>query len=221
MPLLRPSSIQQLLDELAASKFGAVGFDASFPDAGDLAVMMFTAKKGIRFSIGSSQVASTPLQVRMSPGEYKNEDLVRCETFKDCLKLIQPWTRRIHEDLRIHDPQIEEMKLFRETLEAHLRANLKEEFQPFSPDEVQDLTSKLDALTTRLEEMEERHEITEAELRKLQQVLQDAKADLPDLPKGVWFRTAGGKVWEAMKKVASTSEARQLLSEAARKLIGM
>jgi hypothetical protein len=186
MPLLRPSSIQQMLDELAASKFGAVGFDSSFPDAGDLAVVMFTAKKGIKFSVSSSQVASHPLQVRMSPGEYRNEDLVRCESFKDCLKLIQPWTRRIHEDLRIHDPQLDELKRFRETLEAHLRSTLKEEAQPFSADEVQDLTSKLDALTTRLEEMEERHEITEAELRKLQQVLQDAKADLPDLPKGVW-----------------------------------
>jgi len=221
MPLLRPSSIQQLLDELTASKFGAVAFDATFPDSGALALVIFTAKKGIKFSVSSTAVASNPLEVRMSPGEYKNEDVMRCENFRECLKLVQPWTRRIHEDLRIRDSHLEEMQQFRESLDAHLRATLKEETQPFTEDEVRELSSKLDALTTRLGEMEERHEITEAELRKLQQVLLDAKTDLPELPKGVWYRTAGGKVWEAMKKVASTSEARQLLSEAARKLIGM
>lgn len=206
MPLLRPSSIQQLVDELAASKFGAVGFDASFPDSGDLAVVVFTAKKGIKLAISSSGAVSNPLQVRVSPGEYKNEDVIRCENFRECLKLIQPWARRIHEDLRIQDPQLDEMQKFREALDRHIRSNLKEETDTFSADEIQELTSKLDALTARLEEMEGRHEITEAELRKLQQVLQDAKADLPDLPKGVWYRTAGGKVWETMKNVASSAE---------------
>lgn len=221
MPLLRPSSIQQLLDELVASKFGAVGFDTSFPDTGELAVVTFTARKGTELTISSTNVATTPLQVRMSPGEYKTVDVVRCDSFRECLKLIQPWTRRIHEDLRTQDPQLDEMKRFREALDSHLRANVKEETQRFSADEANELATKMDALTSRLEEMEQRHEITESELRKLQQVLQDAKADLPDLPKGVWYRTAGGKVWEAMKKVASTSEAKQVLAEATRKLIGM
>lgn len=221
MPNLRPSSVQQVLDELSASKFGVVGFDVSFPDSGDLATIVFAVRKTAKFAIASTNTATNPLQVRMSPGEYKSEDIVRCDSFKECLSLIQPWARRIHEDLRIQDPQLADLKGFRESLDAHLKGNVKDEGSLFSTEEVQELSVKLDALATRLEEMEERHELTEKELKNLRQVLSDAKTDLPAMPKGVWYRTAGGKVWEAMKKVASTSEARQLLAEAARKLIGM
>lgn len=221
MANLRPSSVQQILDELSASKFGAVGFEVSFPDSGDLASIVFAIRRSAKFVVSSSGTASHPIHVRMSPGEYKSEDTVRCESFGECLRLIQPWTRRIHEDLRIQDPKLSDLQGFRENLEAHIKGSIKDEGALFSSDEIQDLSSKLDALSARLEEMEEKHELTERELRDLQKILFEAKVDLPDMPKGVWYRTAGGKVWEAMKKAASTSEARQLLADAARKLIGM
>src|SRR5690349_3407560 len=131
MPNLRPSVIQQVIDELAASKFGTVGFDVTFPDSGDLASIVFAVKKGAKFAISSSGTTNQPLLVRMSPGEYKSEDSVRCDDFKSCLSLIRPWTRRIHEDLCTQDPGLTEFQSFRQALDAHLKSNVKDEAQPF------------------------------------------------------------------------------------------
>lgn len=220
MPNLRPSSARHVLDELAASPFGVVGFQVTFPDSGDLVSIVSTVQKASKFTIASSATGN-PLVVRMSPGEYKTEDTVRCDSFTTCLSLIQPWARRIHEDLRIQDPNLAEFQAFRDSLEAHIKGSVKDEASLFSDEEVRELSLKLDALEVRLQEMEEKHQLTEKELWTLRQVINEAKTDLPAMPKGVWYRTAGGKVWEAVKKAASTGEAKQLLADAARKLIGL
>jgi hypothetical protein len=69
--------------------------------------------------------------------------------------------------------------------------------------------------------MEEKHLITEKELKELKQVVGDARKDLPIMSKGVWYRTAGGKLWEVMKKAAGTNEGRQVLADAAKRLLGL
>ncbi len=222
MPILRPTSIQQVLDELSGSRFGLVGFDASFPDQGEtLCSIAFLACKGSRFVIQGSGTGTNPLTARISPGQYKTEDVLRFESFKDCIAQIQPWAKRIHEDLRVQDPKYEDMHAFRQSLDAHIKASVKDEGALFSDEEVSELLTKLKALEERIQDMEDKHLLTEKEVRHLRQVVEEAKIDLPAMPKGVWYRTAGGKVWEVMKKAASTSEAKQLLAEAARKLIGL
>jgi uncharacterized protein YdcH (DUF465 family) len=222
MPMLRPTSIQHVFDELAASRFGVVGFDTAFPDQGDtLCTITFLARKGSRFAIQGTATATNPIAARVSPGQYKNEDLLRFDSFKDCLAQIQPWVKRIHEDLRVQDPKYDDMLSFRQALDAHIKSSVKDEGALFSEAEVSELMTKLKALEDRIQEMEDKHVLTDKEVRHLRQVVEDAKADLPALPKGVWYKTAGGKVWEVMKKAASTSETKQLLADAARKLIGM
>jgi hypothetical protein len=159
--------------------------------------------------------------VSCSPGIYKTEDTEVLGSFDDAVECIQPWARRIYDDLRVRTPDLNELASFRQTLDAHLKNTAVDEQSPFTEAEVTDLSAKLSALEQRLSEMEEKHLITEKELKELRQVVGDAKKDLPVMPKGVWYRTAGGKIWEVMKKAASTSEGKQLLADAAKKLLGL
>lgn len=220
MPKLRPTAIQQVTRELAATRFGLVGFEVKFPDSGNpLVSISFLGLKGQSFKIGPS--SQTAVFVNCSPGVYKTEDTAVFESFDEAVECIQPWARRIYDDLRVRTPDLSEFESFRQTLDAHLKNTAVDEQAPFTEAEVSDLGAKLSALEQRLGEMEEKHLITEKELRELRQVVGDAKKDLPVMSKGVWYRTAGGKLWEVMKKAASTSEGRQLLADAAKKLLGM
>jgi hypothetical protein len=222
MPLLRPTSMQQVLEELAASRFGVVGFETNFPEQGDtLCSITFLARKGCRFVMQGTGTTTNPIAARVSPGQFKSDDAMRFDSFKDCIAQIQPWVKRIHEDLRVQDPKFDEFVAFRQSLDAHIKGNVKDEGAPFTEIESIELLAKLKTLEERIEEMEDKHLLTEKEVRHLRQVVEDAKSDLPAMPKGVWYRTAGGKVWEAMKRAASTGEAKQLLADAARKLIGL
>jgi hypothetical protein len=220
MPNLRPSATQQVIRELEASRFGLVGFDVKFPDGNDLlATIVFLARKDLSLVIGMS--GSNRVHVRCSPGEYKTEDYQAFGSFDECVACIQPWARRIYDDLRIRPVDMNELDTFRQSLDAHLKENVPNESARFTDTEIADLGGKLAALEERLQEMEAKHVLTEKELKELRQVLGDARKDLPTLSKGLWYRTAGGKVWEVMKKTASTAEGRQLLAEAAKKMLGL
>lgn len=214
--------MQQIMSELEASRFGLIGFDVSFPDSGnDIAVVAFLGKKGMSLRMGLSGGADERVLVRTSPGDYKTQDFDSFASFDDAVSTIQPWTRRIYEDLKVRLPDVSEIDAFRQTLDAHVKNSIPDENAQFTPAEVDDLSAKLAALEARLQEMEQRHLITEKELKELKQVIGEARNDLPTLPKGMWYRTAGGKVWEVVKKAASTSEARQLIADAAKKLLGI
>lgn len=220
MPKLRPTSVQRLKDQLEDTRFGLVGFEVKFPDTYNvLANVTFTGAKGFTLKVGES--SQNKVYVNCAPGEFKAEDTYVFDTFDEALDCIKPWSRRIYEDLRVKGEDLNELAAFRQRLDAYLKESVQDEQGIFTDAEVDDISTKLSALEQRLAEMEEKHLLTEKELNQLKQVLSDARNDLPELPKGVWYRTAGGKIWEVMKKAAGTSEARQVLADAAKKLLGL
>lgn len=220
MANLRPAAMQQILRELEVTRFGLVGFDVKFPDSPtSLVNITFLGAKGA--ALRMSESSQEKVYVTCSPGEFKSEDKYVVDTFDQAVESIQPWARRIHEDLRVRATDFGELSNFRQTLDAHLKQNVPDEQALFSDAEVNDLDVKLSALEQRLAEMEAKHIITEKELRDLKHVVTEARKDLPAMSKGMWYRTAGGKLWEVMKKAASTNEGRQVLADAAKKLLGL
>ena len=212
--------MQKLLRELEATRFGLVNFDVKFPDdAATLVNITFLGARGA--ALRMSEVAQEKLYVICAPGEFKSEDKFVVKTFDEALDTIQPWARRIHEDLRVRATDLAELSNFRNILDAHLQQHVPDEQSPFSNAEVNELDEKLSSLEQRLAEMEAKHLITEKELKDLKNVVSEARKDLPAMSKGTWYRTAGGKLWEVMKKAASTNDGRQVLADAAKKLLGL
>lgn len=222
MPKLRASSIAQIYNAVECSSFGLASFDIKFPDdKNDVAVITFLPRSKFYFRIGISQGSQEHIYVRVCPGEYKSEDFQSMHSFESCLAQILPWIHRISEDLRVLLPDLSDLAQFREALEAHIKSAVADEDQPFSSTEIEEIDSKLSSLEQRLKELEERHVLAEQELAQLRQAVTQARSDLPAYPKGVWYRTAGGKLWEVMKKVGTSKEAREVLTAAAKKLLGI
>lgn len=223
MPQLRSTAISQVYSTIECSSFGLSSFDVKFPDGkNEIVVISFLPKKTFFFLIGLSRGSNENLYVQMNPGEFKSEDFLGGRgAFDDCLAEILPWVQRISEDLRVAIPDLSDLSEFRATLEAHIQDSIKDEEALFSEDEVTEIDSKLSALEQRISELEEKHALAESELSELRRAVIVARTDLTTYPKGIWYRTAGGKLWEVMKKVGTSKETRDLLASAARKLLGL
>lgn len=223
MPQIRSTAISQVCGYLESSSFGLSSFEVKFPDgSNEIVEISFLPQKTFYFYIGLSGGSNQQLYIRVSPGYFKSDDFVGgVTTFESCLAEIHPWVHRISEDLRVSIPDLSGLSEFRETLEAHIQDSIKDEDSLFTEDEVTEIDSKLSALEQRISELEERHALAESELSELRKAVTAARTDLTAYPKGIWYRTAGGKLWEVMKKVGTSKEARELLASAARKLLGL
>lgn len=223
MAQVRSTAIAQVYSTLECSSFGLSSFDVQFPDGkNEVVVITFLPRKLFFFSIGLSRGSAENLYVRMSPGEFKSEDFLSARaSFDHCLAEILPWLQRISEDLRVSISNLSDLSEFRDALEAHIQDSIEDEDSPFSTEEISEIDLKLSALEQRLNELEERHGLAELELAELRQAVSTARTDLTVYPKGIWYRTAGGKLWEVMKKVGTSKEAREILTSAARKLLGL
>ncbi len=220
---MRNTVIAQVYNTLELSSFGISSFDVKFPDIGnDVAVIIFLPRKKFHFVIGLTRGSTEHLYVRMNPGEFKSEDFIGSRvSFDGCLAEVLPWVQRISEELRVSIPNLSDLSEFRDALETHIKNSIKDEDSPFSDDEISEIDSKLSALEQRLNELEERHGLAELELAELRQAVSKARTDLTTYPKGIWYRTAGGKLWEVTKKVVASKEVREILTSAARKLLGL
>lgn len=223
MAQVRSTAIAQVYNTLECSSFGLSSFDVKFPDGkNEIVVITFLPRKKFFFSIGLSRGSAENLYVRMNPGEFKSEDFLTARTsFESCLAEILPWVQRISEELRVSIPNLSDLSEFRDALEKHIQNSIENEEALFSDEEISEIDSKLSSLEQRLNELEERHGLAEMELAELRQAVSVARTDLTVYPKGIWYRTAGGKLWEVMKKVGTSKEAREVLTSAARKLLGL
>lgn len=223
MAQIRNAAIAQVYSAVECSTFALSSFDIRFPDGkNEIVEIRFLPKKQFFLAIGLGRGSTENLYVRMSPGVFKSEDFLGGRAkFEDCLAEIYLWTERVSEDLRVSIPDLSDLSEFRDALEEHIQNSILDEDLPFSSDEALEIDSKLAGLEQRLQELEERHLLAEQELAELRKAVSVARADLPIYPKGIWYRTAGGKLWEVMKKVGTSKEAREILASATRKLLGL
>ena len=63
-------------------------------------------------------------------------------------------------------------------------------------------------------------EISESQIKEFEREIANIKDDLEVFPKGVWHKVAGNKLLKAMGSFFRSKEARQLLVEGFKKLLG-
>lgn len=156
-----------------------------------------------------------------APGTYKRSETVSLPTLHGLPDRLANWARNVRDELRSQMPVYEEVDELRKVIEKHLAEHVTDPDAPFTKAEADDLRAKLDALSSRFVELAEHSEITKQELNRVQQELTAIKANLTSFPKGTWYKTAGTKLWSVTSKVLTSAESRQVIAQAARKLIGL
>lgn len=156
-----------------------------------------------------------------APGSYRKTESVLLPSLHGLPDRLAIWARNVRDELRSQMPVYDEVDELRQVIEKHLAEHVSDADAPFTKAEADELREKLDALAERFSELAQHSEITKQELNRVQQELTAIKANLTSFPKGTWYKTAGTKLWSVTSKVITSAESRQVIAQAARKLIGL
>jgi hypothetical protein len=218
MPL-RNSVIAAVWSAIERSPFSPADFQVITDNRDFLLKITFRHAPTFTFTLNKS--GSDSYTIVISPGEHEVQEYKRVASPSDAPDQVLMWTRNIRDELRTTIPIYSELDELRETIENHVKEHVSDPQAAFSPDEADELREKLDELMSKFQQMQERHELTQQEVNKLNQEITAIKANLNGYPKGVWYKTAANKLWLAVSKVGTSKESRQVIAQAAQKLLGL
>lgn len=227
---LRTTVVSSILLNLETGNFCKEDFLVSFPEkSSNLAEIKFRANPTFTFTIaetysnplGAIQGGPKKLVSHESPGEYKNLQSKEHESIDSCINNIYGWTQRIQEELIAQskitvDPEIDEII---ENFHQKIDERVKDQESFFSSSEQAEILEKLNALQSRVEELESKYNFSAQGTAQIKSAIEKTQKDLPYYPKGIWYKTATSKIVSALKTAIKTKEVRDFALEAAKKFL--
>ena len=208
--------MSRVYEALDKTRFSSAAFEIAFPESGELLYVAKLQNTNYFFSFTADGV------VRSRPGNNVLEHAEQGISLDLSLQYLTTWVGFVHDELSVVLPGelgvediLELLKKFsgsQDTENASAR---------FDYAEVVDLTKKLEELEAKLNELVGKHELTEESLTALREAISNAKEDLPNLPKQVWYRVAAAKIATTTKQVVTSKEGRSIAYESAKKMLGL
>lgn len=215
---LRPTAFRELEDLLDKTYFSKEAFSInSDPRGADVFAITFMPNQQYMFKVHQYNDGFITTE---TPGKYLTSELkIERDSFRDVMVGIEDWANRIRDDYRI-GPRDSDIDEFIEQLRKNILKG-SEGTGDFSAAEIEELRSKLDALTQVVQSQSEKLNATEEQFRAFEKEIDDIKRDLESMPKGTWHKVAGGKIIRAIKGFIGTPEGRRLIADGIKRLIGL
>lgn len=237
MPNLKNSIISEILNNLDHEDFCREDFTTDFPEkSSTLAKLVFSAMPKYEFEIeehitGGNVFAAAlmhhqeterkkVIRTIESPGDYRNDEYHTHNDISGAISRVTKWISNIREDL-IHSKDTVSTNIDDITAEfqSNIDDNIKNPEQYFQEQEKIDLIAKLDELQKRVEALETEKDIDSKQAKALETAIEKSKVDVDLYPKGVWYKTAGNKLFKLFKETLKTQEGRKLALDMIQKLI--
>ena len=237
MPELNSSFMKEIVSALNATRFSDSDFDLNGDEYGELLRIQFKYDDRYTFILKEEEVSEEVTDAQTyslrsktysknvvrrfsyeSPGEYKFEDKIEISSFSNVPKRISIWCQNIHREIGNEvslDAGIEEAKKsFREAINF----DIDDPDSKFTAEEIEELSSKLDTLFSRVSELSEKHEASEAELQKLKNELDMMRENAKTYKKGVWAKMTENKLTNFVFEFLKSKEGRNLIVESIKKI---
>lgn len=224
MPKLRRTVISQVYSALKASSFSLRDFKVDIEETKELIHVVFLPKAAYSFTISekdfrvnSMLTAGRPappdigLITIESPGDYKATEIQRQGSMDSCVRRIGTWCKNIEGELSTPIPEPDNLTEFEAELERNINEATGDTDEKFSDTEIAELSTKLDALSVKFEELKTANTITEAGLEEVRRELQKMRDTLPFYPKKVWYKTAGHKFLDVTKRILAARMAQDMI----------
>ncbi|UEX77721.1 hypothetical protein [Sediminicurvatus halobius] len=215
-----------LLDDIYSvllnSEFGIDAFDITFPDKGKVLLrVVFRPEK--QYEIMIEDIGGLPHRVASTekPGEHLSEEIYGDLGFGQIPDRMYHWIENLAGEIRASGARPDGIGELAEQLEEFISEHIEEPNEKFSDQEISDLVERLERLEQRFSELEESGLFTAAQKANIATKIEEAAEDLPHLRKGVWYHVALNKILTAVKAALSSKEAREIMKEAAKKLVGL
>jgi hypothetical protein len=200
--LLRSTSRMAILEALEKSSFIRHNFAAEFEDLEDraaLAVVSFVPNQSYFFKLlkGPSYPSEPCFMTVESPGRDLGEAFrYERKDFAECLAALEGWMRRIVEDCRHASPLVDDFQALREAVQEELARHIKAPQPPSTEAVAPDLQAMLDALSRRLETIEQQCAIQAQKLEQFEARLNESAKDPNGAAQPSWFKPTGAKIVE-------------------------
>lgn len=215
---LRNTLLAQIFAAIEHSAFTVADFEVTQEVDDDLLRIQFLHHKEYVFQVVGTRSGYYTIE---APGEHQKQEDVPLPSLSAVPARVTAWIRHIREEMRAALPVYSELDELRVRLEEHIKNHIEYPEAKFSPIEEDDLSAKLDELAGRFKVMQEKSELTEKELSRLNQEIENIKSNLSIYPKGMWYKTAANRLWAVTSKIATSQESRQVLAKAAQKMLGI
>ncbi|MDD2540992.1 MAG: hypothetical protein PHH28_08100 [Desulfuromonadaceae bacterium] len=241
MPQLKQSFIKEISDAIDRSCFTLADFQVEFPDSGStLMKIFFKYNNNYRFivyekaeseTINIKEGYSVMPKIREekrkwvttylleAPSDYKAVDEEPIYSLDEIPKKIPQWCVNIHKELSIPINSSDNFEKFREELEELIKNDIDDETAKFNPDEIENLAKKIDSLFEKFEELKERNVLTEAELKKVKEQLEEVKSSSKTYPKGVWARVTNNRLIRIIVDFTKSKEGRELITDGIKEML--
>lgn len=218
--MMRATLQAKIWSAIQSSPFTAADFDVTFGrENQDLLLVVF--RHDTRWSFGLSGSYSGNWSLTESPGNHRTTEVSTPKSLDDIPDLLLKWIRNVRDELRTSLPIYSELDELRRALDEHVTQHVSNPEQPFNREEAAELKSKLDDLMARLQQMEEKNQLTEQEVKRLNQEITSLKTNVDSYPKGTWYKTAASKLWATVTSVVSSPEGRKVLTQASQRALGL
>lgn len=159
-------------------------------------------------------------QITMIPGELKTTDIYQRSDLSGLTYDLKEWCHYIEEELVIIYAEVTSCD---EELANQIDEMFPEEMfdssERFSSSEVEKLKEGLAGLRERINKIREECDVSEEQVKSLEIALKKAENSARLYPKGAWLRFNKAKVTNALKKIFSAPEVRQLGYEVVKKIV--
>jgi len=233
MAKVKQSVIETIYKTLDNRYFTPADFDINFESKEEIVVIRFKHRKNFYFAIkeqfvrpgGIAAIASLDGKLVPAtfeaPGDFKAEESHQFDSFEACINRIPKWCKNIYEDLRSKSPLADEFDELLQKFEDHINDHLAEPESHFSVDEIEVLQEKFEDLYRQFQDLSEKHLITEETLNEIKSEFETIKQSAHDLNKGLWANLTKNKMIRVIKKIGASKEARTLMFEGAKRLLGL
>ncbi|HEV8073203.1 MAG TPA: hypothetical protein VGP21_03640, partial [Opitutaceae bacterium] len=153
------------------------------------------------------------------PGKYRIAESEKHKDIGEAIYEIGAWCELVKRDLYASLPAVSEIKAAQARLEEEIKKHITNPDAHFSPEEIEQFSQRFDRITKEVEQLKSDNKITEEELRKLKEEIQDMKRAAEALPKGKFARICANRL-AAWAKFAAPVIQKLAIGEG-RKLLGL
>lgn len=221
MSRLRRGVVTQIQSALDNSFFTSWDFSFEYPEEGrDMLRIKFISNPQFMFIIQDTQGQSMYRSVQI-PGIAKMEEMSGFGEISLCINRIPAWCKAIREEIieNVPKPIFDEIESFKKEINKKLDQQTEEMSGLFDKDEIKSLYEILDGFKERYDLLQAKQEITESELSKLKNDIDNIKENVKSFPKKVWYRTTANKILSLLLRMAGSKEGRELAMHAAKALL--
>jgi len=219
MPQITNHNIKKMQKALDETYFTAASFNANFPDAGNtFAQIRFIDNTNYVFTFSEYR---SQYKVEYTPASVKWTSTFATNDFDDVIKSLGKWAENIRNEIIASTPFYQEFENLKEVLNKTIDERFANSAETFTREEIEALRVQLNLLTEQFEALHNKHAITEKELAKIKETVENLKEDVKHFPKKSWYRSASQTLLNLASKIASSKVSQEMLEAGARKLLGL